>query len=164
MAQLKKQIEQLLAREQELVDEGRRNEEKCMGQLATQIQSTEELKTRLEEADQLLKDRNKSVEDLMDKLEAQRRLITSRDEVIEQLKQMKDLSGGNDEVVSVLQEQVAAMSSKIELLVEKEAAAKRHVKELQTKLEHANGQLVLKEKVCLTGLVFYYQLTGNISS
>ena len=143
------QIQQLIEREKQLVIEGRQNEEKCMGQLAMQIQKSEDLKKRLEEANQVVTDRNKSVEELMDKLEAQRRLISSRDEVIEQLKQMKDLSGGNDEIVSVLQEQLTAMSGKIEQLVDKEAVAKQQVKELQHKLEQANNLLAAKEKVCV---------------
>ena len=154
LSQKENKIQELVARERQLVEEGRRNEEKCMGQLAMQIKVSEDLKKRLEEGNQLVLDRNKSIEELMDKLEAQRRLISSRDDVIEQLKQMKDLSGGNDELVSALQEQLVAMSGKIEQLVEKETAAKQQVKELQQKLEQANNLLAAKEKVCTARLSY----------
>lgn len=104
---LSHQLQLSQKREKDLEIEGRKNEEKCMGDIAAKIIEIQQLKLKQEEVNHLVEERSKTIQELMDKMEAQKRLISSRDEVIELLQSMKDIQGGSDEMVSVLREQVS---------------------------------------------------------
>lgn len=61
---LQQQVAQLEMREQQLEEQGRQNEEKVMHELAVKIKAIEQLKIKLEESNQLVKDRTKTVQEL----------------------------------------------------------------------------------------------------
>ena len=131
----------------QLEQQGRDNEEKVMSELAVKIRAAEGFQLKLEECKQLLEDRNKTIEGLMDRLDAQKRLIDSRDQVIDQLKAMKNLDSGADELVSTLREQLEAMSGKLEQSVDETEKTKNEVRALKKELEEKSELIASAEKV-----------------
>lgn len=144
---LQNQLEESENMVRQLEQQGRDNEEKVMSELAVKIRAAEGFQLKLEECKQLLEDRNKTIEGLMDRLDAQKRLIDSRDQVIDQLKAMKNLDSGADELVSTLREQLEAMSSKLEQSVDETEKAKNEVRVLKKELEEKSELIASAEKV-----------------
>ena len=131
----------------QLEQQGRDNEEKVMHELAVKIKTAEGFQLKLEESKQLLEDRNKTIEGLMDRLDAQKRLIESRDQVIDQLKAMKNLDSGADELVGTLREQLDAMNERVEKAVDEAERAKREVISVKKELEEKSEMIAAAEKV-----------------
>ena len=130
-----------------LEQQGRDNEEKVMHELAVKIRTAEGFQLKLEESKQLLEDRNKTIEGLMDRLDAQKRLIESRDQVIDQLKAMKNLDSGADELVGTLREQLEAMNVRVEKSVDEAERAKREVIAVKKEMEEKSELIAAAEKV-----------------
>ena len=132
-----------------------------MHELAVKIKTAEGFQLKLEESKQLLEDRNKTVEGLMDRLDAQKRLIESRDQVIDQLKAMKNLDSGADELVGTLREQLEAMNLRVEKSVDEAERAKREVLALKKELEEKDDLISSAEKV---RNLYYVYLVGSLST
>ena len=144
---LEKRLHESESLVRQLEQQGRDNEEKVMHELAVKIKTAEGFQLKLEESKQLLEDRNKTIEGLMDRLDAQKRLIESRDQVIDQLKAMKNLDSGADELVGILREQLDAMNERVEKAVDEAERAKREVISVKKELEEKGEMIAAAEKV-----------------
>ena len=144
---LEKRLDESEGLVRRLEQQGRDNEEKVMHELAVKIRTAEGFQLKLEESKQLLEDRNKTIEGLMDRLDAQKRLIESRDQVIDQLKAMKNLDSGADELVGTLREQLEAMNVRVEKSVDEAERAKREVVALKREIEEKSELIAVVEKV-----------------